>query len=90
MRSETFCLIAADSTHQIMKLEKLILENNIKVRIIPVPKEVTANCGLSIKFDVSDLEKIKSLIQNDNQKDDFDFCLYNVEKSGLKKQITKI
>jgi len=90
MRSETFCLIAADSTHQIMKLEKLILENNIKVRIIPVPKEVTANCGLSIKFDVSDLEKIKSLIQNDNKKDDFDFCLYNVEKSGLKKQITKI
>ncbi|WP_319201085.1 DUF3343 domain-containing protein [uncultured Ilyobacter sp.] len=86
MRSETFCLITADSTHQIMKLEKLILENNIKVRIIPVPKEITANCGLSIKFDISNLEEIKLLLPKETS----DFCLYNVEKSGLKKHVTKI
>ncbi|WP_320047727.1 DUF3343 domain-containing protein [uncultured Ilyobacter sp.] len=86
MRSETFCLITADSTHQIMKLEKLILENNIKVRIIPVPKEVTANCGLSIKFNLSNLEEIRLLLPKETS----DFCLYTVEKSGLKKHITKI
>ncbi|WP_321329836.1 DUF3343 domain-containing protein [uncultured Ilyobacter sp.] len=86
MRSETFCLITADSTHQIMKLEKLILENNIKVRIIPVPKEITANCGLSIKFDISNLEEIKLLLPKKTS----DFCLYNVEKSGLKKHVSKI
>ena len=86
MRSETFCLITADSTHQIMKLEKLILENNIKVRIIPVPKEITANCGLSIKFDISNLEEIKLLLPKETS----DFCLYNVEKSGLKKHVSKI
>jgi hypothetical protein len=69
-----------------MKLEKLILENNIKVRIIPVPKEITANCGLSIKFDISNLEEIKLLLPKETS----DFCLYNVEKSGLKKHVTKI
>ncbi|WP_319372328.1 DUF3343 domain-containing protein [uncultured Ilyobacter sp.] len=86
MRSETFCLITADSTHQIMKLEKLILEKDIKVRIIPVPKEITANCGLSIKFDLSFLEEIKSLLPENSSS----FSLYTVEKSGLKKNITKV
>ncbi len=51
MSVENFCLITADSTHQIMKLEKILLEKDFQVRIIPVPKEVTSSCGLSIKFD---------------------------------------
>ncbi|WP_372713757.1 DUF3343 domain-containing protein [Ilyobacter sp.] len=86
MKSEIFCLITADSTHQIMKLEKLILQKNIKVRIIPVPKEITASCGLSIKFDFSLLEEIKLLLPENSS----DFSLYTVEKSGLKKNVTRL
>lgn len=86
MKSEIFCLITADSTHQIMKLEKLILQKNIKVRIIPVPKEITASCGLSIKFDFYLLEEIKLLLLENSS----DFSLYTVEKSGLKKNVTRL
>lgn len=86
MITEIFCLITADSTHKIMKLEKLILEKDIKVRIIPVPKEITASCGLSIKFDLSFLDKIKLLLPENSP----DFSLYTVEKSGLKKNIIKL
>lgn len=86
MRSEKFGLITSESTHQIMKLEKIILEKGFKVRIIPVPKEITANCGISIKFDLSSLEEITSLLSQDYE----NFQIYLVEKSGLKKDIKKL
>jgi S-ribosylhomocysteine lyase LuxS involved in autoinducer biosynthesis len=86
MITENFGLITAESTHKIMKLEKFLLEKNLKVRIIPVPKEITANCGISIKFNLSLLKEISSFISEDSE----DFSIYLVEKSGFKKNIKKL
>lgn len=86
MRMEQFGLIVSNSTHKIIQMEKFILEKGFKVRIIPVPKEITASCGLSIKFEISVLNNIKLILEESFS----DFSIYMVEKSGLKKNITQI
>ncbi len=86
MRTEVFGLLALESTNVVMKLEKEFLEMGLDIRIIPVPKEVTANCGLSLKFDLDDREKIKIHIDKENHKGEF----FKISKTGLKKEVVKI
>ena len=47
---ETFCIIAFDSTHHAIACEKLLQDNGFKARIIPVPVQVTAGCGLAVRL----------------------------------------
>ena len=86
MRSEIFGLLALESTNIVMKLEKELLENSIDVRIIPVPKEVTANCGLSIKFNLDDINSIKKYMEDKKINGE----LFQITKVGLKKEVEKI
>lgn len=86
MRTEVFGLLALESTNVVMKLEKEFLEMGLKIRIIPVPKEVTANCGLSLKFDLADREKIKIHMDSENHRGEF----FRISKTGLKKEVEKI
>lgn len=86
MRSEVFGLLALESTNVVMKLEKELTELGYKLRVIPVPKEVTANCGLSIKFDLEDLDGIKTYTGENHIRCEY----YRIKKEGLKKEVEEI
>ena len=86
MKTETFGLLALESTNVVMKLEKELLEKNLRVRVIPVPKEVTANCGLSIKFFLEEADLVRSCVEGNQVTGDY----YKVTKTGLKKQVEKL
>lgn len=86
IKNEKFLLLASSSTHYVMKLEKLLQNSEIWCRIIPLPSEISAGCGLSIRVEVSDLEKIDSLIKSENLQVE----KFIVEKIGLKKIVQKL
>jgi hypothetical protein len=50
-----------DNTHHALRFEKMLKENEIKLTVMPVPREVSASCGLSVKFSLEKLENIKAL-----------------------------
>lgn len=50
-----------DNTHNALRFEKILKENEIKLVVMPVPREVSASCGLSVKFGMDELEKVKTL-----------------------------
>ncbi|MFZ5352437.1 MAG: DUF3343 domain-containing protein [Bacillota bacterium] len=54
-------LAVFDSTHHALKFEKVLKDNEVKLQIIPVPREITANCGLAVVFSEGDKEKVKQL-----------------------------
>ena len=57
-----------ESTHQVLKVEKILKENNIKYDIIPTPKEFSSDCGMSIRIADSSEDKNKiSLLLLNNQ-----------------------
>ena len=51
-------IITFDTTTQAMAMEKFCGENNLPGRLIPVPREITAGCGLSWKAQPEDREKL--------------------------------
>ena len=86
IKEETFLLLAADSTHLIIKSEKLLKENGIECRIIPLPSEVKATCGLSIRLELEYKERVDEILKSDG----IELEKYSVIKKGLKKHIEKI
>jgi hypothetical protein len=50
-----------DNTHHALRFEKALKENDIKLTIMPVPREVSASCGLSVKFTLEEFDKVKLL-----------------------------
>lgn len=88
MKEEKFLLLAADSTHLIIKSEKLLKENGIECRIIPLPSEVKATCGLSIRmeFENKNKNKVEELLKSNG----IELERYSVIKKGLKKHIEKL
>ncbi|OJT74733.1 hypothetical protein BM530_14345, partial [Clostridioides difficile] len=50
-------IVSFNSTHHAIRSEKLFGENSLKVMALPTPREITASCGISIKFSFEDMEK---------------------------------
>jgi len=50
-------IIAFSSTHQAIHFERLLLPK-YAIELIPTPREVSASCGLSLKFETEDLTAI--------------------------------
>lgn len=63
MKKEVYGLVTFESTSHAIKGEKIFKEMDISIKIIPTLREITASCGLSIRFHLEDLEKIKKGIE---------------------------
>ena len=58
-RTKSLALILSfDNTTEAMAVEKYCTENNLPGRIIPVPREITAGCGLAWKAPPEDEETL--------------------------------
>lgn len=86
MKEEKFFLLAADSTYLVIKSEKILKENGIECRIIPLPSEVKATCGLSIRTDIENKDIVGEILKSNG----IELDRYSVIKTGLKKHIEKL
>lgn len=87
MNREIFNLVAFNSTHSAIRAEKELIASGISVRIIPVPREITANCGLAIKLNLEDLKVVREILANNNIEVS---GYYYVKKIGLNKEVKPI
>lgn len=87
MIEEIFCVITFNSTHHAIKAEKTLMGNGLNVRTIPTPREITASCGFSIKFEEDDINEIKNFLINK----ELDILgIYKIKKGLLGKEAIKI
>ena len=61
-----FYVVSFNSTHHAIRTEKLLLAENLKIMTLPTPREIAASCGLSIKFELEDLEKVNSIMKENS------------------------
>jgi len=59
-------LIVFESTHKAIRTERLLLDK-IEIDMIPTPREIGASCGLTISFEISDLEAAKKLLSGEDK-----------------------
>jgi len=49
------------TTHDVLKAEKVLKKNNVAIELVPVPRNLSSDCGMCIKFD-GDISIIKTLL----------------------------
>ncbi len=57
-----FTVIAFETTTQAMAMEKMCGEKNIKGRLIPLPPQIDAGCGLAWRMDIEEFAVFKDII----------------------------
>jgi len=55
-----------ESVHRVMKAEKLLKGKGLKVDLIPVPREISSDCGVAVEVDAAIGEKALFLLKEDN------------------------
>jgi hypothetical protein len=43
-------MIILNSIHRVMRAEKVLKENGLKVNLVPVPREISSDCGVAIEL----------------------------------------
>ena len=66
-----------ESSHKVLKADKVLMENKIKFDVIPTPKEFSSDCGLAIRITETDaeLQKVETILKNN----DLNFTVHNKE-----------
>ena len=64
MLQKKLCLVVTfDATAAAMAAEKYCLERGVPGRLIPVPREITAGCGLAWKAEVEQEEAVTAALE---------------------------
>jgi len=67
MKSNTnYGVVLFDTTQAAIKAEKILIHAGIKIKLIPVPRHINTNCGISIRFDLPMADEIKSILTENN------------------------
>ncbi|MDY2784181.1 MAG: DUF3343 domain-containing protein [Faecalibacterium sp.] len=67
MLQKKLCLVVTfDATAAAMAAEKYCLERGVPGRLIPVPREITAGCGLAWKAEVDQEETVTAALKEAN------------------------
>lgn len=53
-----YLILVFESTHKVLKAEKILLDNKVKLEIITTPKDISSDCGMAIR--------INPLVSNQN------------------------
>ena len=61
---ESFGIAAFRSRQQVMRFENALRREGIFARVVTTPREVAMGCGLSVRFELNDLSRVKSDFAN--------------------------
>ncbi len=59
------CVILLNSIHRVMKAEKLLKRRGLNVDIVPVPREISSDCGVAIEIPVEIEEQAFRILEED-------------------------
>ncbi len=50
------------SIHRVMQAEKLLKQEQADILLIPVPRQLTSDCGLAIRYPETERTKVESIL----------------------------
>ncbi|MFH1217999.1 MAG: DUF3343 domain-containing protein [Pseudomonadota bacterium] len=60
---EPTCVVILFSIHFVLKAEKLLKNDSIVHDVIPVPREISSDCGMAVEFLCRDQARVMALLQ---------------------------
>lgn len=58
MQQEVFGIASFRSRQQVLKFEGALRRSGVKVSVITTPRDVAVGCGLSIRFELADAQRV--------------------------------
>ncbi len=55
-------VVLFDSTQAALRAEKTLQDEGLKVKLIPVPRQLSSDCGLSLRFPFDQAELVKGIL----------------------------
>ena len=49
-----------------LRSEKLLLQGGLTARLIPTPREFSSDCGMALRFDWIDEQRVRALLNSAN------------------------
>ena len=63
MTHDQYAVVIVYSTSHALRIEKLLLRQKIKCKMIPVPRQISSDCGVCVRILHSDSERVSQIIQ---------------------------
>lgn len=58
------CVAIFHSIHDVMKAEKLLRSARIERDVVPVPREISSDCGMAVRFRHDDKERAERVLRD--------------------------
>jgi hypothetical protein len=53
------CVLLFESIHQVMRAEKFLKAKGFPIDLVPVPREISSDCGVAIELPWEEKEKVE-------------------------------
>ncbi|MCL2811637.1 MAG: DUF3343 domain-containing protein [Clostridia bacterium] len=78
---ENFGIAAFRSRQQVLRFESALKRAAIRVQVVSTPRDVAVGCGLSVRFDMQDADRVMAVYQKTQPNNLIGF--YQVERTGM-------
>jgi len=56
-------LMIFNSVHKVMRVEKAMKGEGLEVKIMPVPRQLSSDCGLTVTFSMDQMDRVEELLE---------------------------
>lgn len=85
---DVYGIAAFRSRQQVLRFEDALHRAGVACSVMTTPRAVALGCGLSVRFDLEDAERVRAVLRSENPGNLIG--LYRVEFSGGKTQISPL
>ncbi len=85
---EVYGIAAFRSRQQVLHFEDTLRREGLHVGVVTTPRAIAMGCGLSVRFEIGDADKVRWLLRRTNPGNLIG--LYRVDQSGQRPMITPI
>ena len=63
MSTPSYGIILFHTTQAAIRAEKVLEQAGIKTKLLPVPRHISSDCGISLRFDLNLASEVKSALK---------------------------
>ena len=56
-------VITFESVHNVIRAEKLLKQSGYEVMLMPVPREISSDCGMALKLFCDEVQEVKGFLE---------------------------
>ena len=65
-RTSERCAAVLEAIHYVIKGEKILKREGLAIDVIPVPREISSDCGMALEFFCQDRDRVEQLLADED------------------------